>query len=231
MVLKNWIMRQTWSDLLFAHWNVPLQTVRSVVPAQLEIDTYEGTAWMAIVPFLMTGIRGRFLPEIPTVSESLEFNLSTYVRYQGVPGVYFFSLDAAKWPIVWGGRGLYHLPYFHARMSLERSGGWVGYSSRRIHGGSWPAEFRGRYRPAGAPYRAAPGTLEHFLTERYALFTERDGRVSRGEIQHDPWPLQDAIAEFEMDTMAVPLGISLFGAPLLHFSKRVEVLIGPSRAV
>jgi uncharacterized protein YqjF (DUF2071 family) len=220
-------MRQTWHDLLFAHWPLPHAVMRPLVPAQLALDTFDGHCWAGVIPFHMSGIRGRWLPALPGLSRFPELNVRTYVTYGGKAGVYFFSLDAGNLPAVWAARRFYHLPYFHAEMSSEELGGKIFYESRRLRG---TAEFRGRYRPTGETRLREKGSIEHWLTERYCLYTTHLGRVYRGEIHHPPWPLQDAEAEFETNTVAAAAGISLPAtAPLLHFARRLEVLIWPLR--
>ncbi len=223
--LPGWVMRQTWTDLLFAHWPAAIRTLRACVPAALEIDTFEGRGWIAVVPFGMSGIRGRLMPPVPGLASTLELNVRTYVRYRGRPGVYFFSLDAASRGIVRGARWTYHLPYFDARMS------WNGglYSSRRIHRGAPPAEFVARYGPAGQEFRSPDGSLESFLTDRFSLFTVHRGQVYRGDIAHTKWPLQLAEAEFERNTMTEAVAIPLSGQPLLHYSRSIDVRIGRIR--
>jgi uncharacterized protein len=226
---KPWIMRQSWRDLLFAHWPVSYDALRRVVPSALEIDTFENTAWIAVVPFMMTGIRARLLPPLPGLSRSLEMNVRTYVRFGGRSGVYFFSLDAANRAVVFGGRHIYGLPYFLAAMSQKLDGDRIEYESKRIKG---EANLRVAYEPISAVTTASTGSLEHWLTARYCLFTcSPEGRVSRANIHHDPWPLQPAVATFEVNTMTHPLGIELNGPPLLHFSKRVDVQVWPPEPV
>ena len=215
-----WVMRQTWRDLLFAHWRVPVDTLRAAVPEPLEIDTYEGAAWIGVVPFLMTGIRGRSMPPLPGLSRTLELNVRTYVKYRGAAGVYFFSLDAQRWAIVAGARAFYKLPYFHARMS------WDGRRYESIRLDQPAAELRCEYEPLDDVRVAQPGSIESFLTDRLSLFTVSRGSVLRVDIRHGAWPLQKAGARFEMNTMATPFGFDLRGEPLLHFSKRLDVLIG-----
>lgn len=222
---RPWIMTQTWHDLLFMHWPVAPADVRPLVPPLLDLDLYSGQAYVAVAPFWMSGIRGRFLPPMPALSRFPELNVRTYVRYREIPGVYFFSLDAGSRPAVWGARATYGLPYFHAQMAVTQVGGNYEYKSRRLEDPR-PAEFRGRYRPLSASERRQPGSLEHFLTERYCLYTVRKERVMRVHIHHVPWPLQDADAEVELNTMAAAAGIALPPVkPLLHFSRRIEVLI------
>lgn len=221
-----WAMAMRWHDLLFAHWPVSPVSLRGVVPSALEIDTFEGEAWLAIVPFRMTGVRPRFVPALPGLSSFPEINLRTYVRHGGRRGVYFFSLDASDWFAVRVARACFRLPYFDARMSCESTdGGWIRYRSERVHRGAPRARFEGRYRPVGPVLRSPVGSLEHFLTERYALFTaDRRGRVRRGDIEHAPWPLQ--VAECEIDTceMTRLIGMSLPDRPpLLHFAKELSV--------
>lgn len=218
-------MTQTWHDLLFAHWPVREESLRSLVPAQLSLDKFDGACWAGVVPFRMSGIRRRGMPPFPRLSQFPELNVRTYVVYEGKPGVYFFSLDAASRSAVWAARRFYHLPYFHAVMSCDPSSGHVNYDSCRITGG---AAFRGRYRPLAKPRQSSPGTLEHWLTERYCLYSVFRGNVYRGNIHHGPWPLQTAEAEIEINTMAEVAGIPLPSRPsLLHFSRRLDVLVWP----
>ncbi len=217
--LSGWVMRQTWTDLLFAHWPVSVSTMRALVPEPLELDTFDGSAWIAVVPFGMSGIRGRGLPLLPGLSRTLELNVRTYVRYKGRGGVYFFSLDAASRVIVRGARITYRLPYYDARMSWDGS----RYESVRMHKNAAKAEFRAEYKPTGPVFNAVPNSLEHFLTERYSLFTAYSGKVYRGDIQHEPWPLQPAAALVETNTMT---GMELSGTPLLHFARTIDVRIG-----
>lgn len=219
-----WAMLQRWHDLLFAHWALPPEQVRRVVPSQLELDLFQGQAYVAVAPFHMSGIRARFLPALPGLSRFPELNVRTYVRYRNVPGVYFFSLDAASLPAVWGARAGYGLPYFHADMSVGGSS-QIDYRSRRLQGPR-PAEFRGRYWPVSEPQQREKHSIEYFLTERYCLYTVRGGKIFRGHIHHLPWPLQDAQAEISVNTMAKAAGIELPDSkPLLHFSRFLEVLI------
>jgi uncharacterized protein YqjF (DUF2071 family) len=222
----------TWRDLLFAHWPVPVETLRPHVPPQLEIDRFDGAAYIAVVPFLMTGIRARWLPPLPGVSRMLELNVRTYVTHGGDPGVWFFSLDCESWLAVRTARALYHLNYLDARMSVARDGGWVSYTSERTHRSAPRAAFRGRYRPVGAPFLSRIGSLEHWLTERYALFAvDGHGRTYRGDIHHAQWALERAEAEFELNTTAAPLGLDLATAPLLHFARSIDVLVWPPKRV
>jgi uncharacterized protein YqjF (DUF2071 family) len=219
----SWVMKQTWHDLLFAHWPLPQAVMRPLVPAQLTLDTIDGQCWAGVIPFHMSGIRGHGFPPLPGLSRFPELNVRTYVTHGGKAGVYFFSLDAGNLLAVWAARKFYHLPYFHAAMSSKELGGNIHYRSRRLRG---DAEFRGRYRATAETRLRERSSIENWLTERYCLYTIHDGQLYRGEIHHAPWPLQDAEAEFETTTVALAAGIALpTTAPLLHFARRLEVLI------
>ncbi|MEO5894901.1 MAG: DUF2071 domain-containing protein [Vicinamibacterales bacterium] len=218
-----WLMTQTWNDLLFAHWPVGAAELRPLVPPMLELDLFEGQAWIAVVPFHMSNVVPRGVPALPWISAFPELNVRTYVRLNGRGGVYFFSLDATNPVAVGIARTLVHLPYFRAAMTVDDKDGWVSYQSSRS---SAPAEFVGRYRPVGPAAAPASGTLEHFLTERYCLFTtDNSGRALSLDIHHPPWLLQLAEAEIARNTMALAAGITLPAiAPLLHFSKRQDMV-------
>jgi uncharacterized protein len=221
-----WVMTQSWHDLLFAHWSVPLVALRHLIPAGLEIDRFDGVAWLAVVPFRMSGVRVRGTPSVPWLSNFLELNVRTYVVHDGKPGVWFFSLDAENAVAVEVARRWFHLPYFRAGMHLEKRDDWFHYESIRAHHGAPAAALHAKYRPIAPPEPAARGTLEHFLTERYCLYTtDRAGRLIRGEIHHGPWPLQMAEAEFAGNTMASAAGIALPASPLLHFAHRQDVVV------
>ena len=223
-------MVQKWHDLLFAHWTVPVEKLRSLVPRELELDLRDGKAYVAVAPFWMSGIRGRGMPPLPGVHTFPELNVRTYVTYQGIPGVYFFSLDAASRAAVKGARWFYGLPYFFANMSVQNSS--VQNKSERFEcassrvGHPQPAELRTSYWPVSEPRVRESKSLEAFLTERYCLYTVDTTQVFRAYIHHLPWQLQDAEAEFQVNTMARAAGLELPDEkPLLHFSKLLEVLI------
>jgi uncharacterized protein len=225
---RPWRMRQTWVDLLFAHWPVPAAALRALVPASLEIQEHEGTSWVGVVPFRMEGVMARGLPDLPGVSAFAELNLRLYVAVDGKPGVWFVSLDAAHSLAVWAARRFFHLPYFRADMDATEEAGHIQYRSVRRGAGPRVA-FRGAYRPISDVSEARPGSLEHFLTARYCLYTQdRRGTLQRGEIHHAPWPLQRASAEIVENTIGDAQGIALPGPPpLLHFSRRIDVVVWP----
>lgn len=225
-------MAQSWHDLLFAHWPVPAELLRRELPSDLTLDTFEGGAWIGVVPFRMSSVRLRWLPPLPGTSAFPELNVRTYVVHDDKPGVYFFSLDAASPLAVAVARAWFHLPYFRARMwcVAERHG--TLYASVRTHRRAPAADLRAHYRPLGDAAPAVPGTLTHWLIERYCLYSvDSRGRTWRGEIHHAPWPLQRAEAEFESNRMVEPLGLLLSGVPLLHYSKRLDVVAWPPRRV
>jgi uncharacterized protein len=221
-----WIQGQTWLDLLFAHWAVPVAQLRRIVPPALRIDTFRGEAWVGVVPFRMTNVHLRGLPSLP---EFPELNVRTYVTVDDKPGVYFFSFDTTNLLAVLGARAWYRLPYFHARMRVERSEHQIQYVSRRIQSGTPGAELRASYGPTGSAIPPDAGTLEYFLTERYCLYTvSRRGNVFRAEIHHPRWELQPAEAEISLNTMTAAAGITLPDtAPLLHFSRRQDMVAWP----
>jgi uncharacterized protein YqjF (DUF2071 family) len=220
---RGWVMGQTWEELLFAHWQVPADVVREHIPAGLEVDEHDGTAWVGVTPFRLTGLRARGTLPVPYVSSLLELNVRTYVRHgDDRPGIWFFSLDASSRAAVEVARRTYRLPYFHARMSARRRGEWVDYECARI---SEPGRvFSGSYRPNGAVFHAEPGSLEWFLAERYCLYTEHRGELYTADIHHGLWDLQPADAQIELASIS-PL--ELEGEPLLHFARRQDVVIWP----
>jgi uncharacterized protein YqjF (DUF2071 family) len=222
---RPWVMAQTWDDLLFAHWRVPAPELARLVPQGLEVDQHDGGAWLGLTPFVLTNFRFRGTVPLPFLSTFPELNVRTYVTAEDKPGIWFFSLDTSSRLAVEGARRAYKLPYFHARISAERRGEVIEYFCERSDGADHV--FEGRYRPAGEPFTAEPGSLEWFLAERYCLYAVDRGSLHRAEIHHRPWPLQPAEAEIGTNTMAPP-GIELpLDRPLCHFSGRQNVLIWP----
>ena len=223
MPRRPWVMTQSWHDLLFAHWRVDERLLRAHVPHAFDIDRFDGSAWLGVVPFTMTNVAPRGAPALPWLSKFPELNVRTYVSPRdGKRGVYFFSLDAARLAAVVAARAMFRLPYFPASMTVTRRGEAVRYTSRRYRS---TAAFLASYEPTGPAVAPARGTLEYFLTERYCLYhIDPFGRPARLEIHHAPWPLQPAQAEIDVNTMTDGLGIPLKGEPLLHFAKRQDVV-------
>lgn len=226
----KWTWRQSWLDLAFMHYRVPAETLRPLLPPGVRLQEFAGTAWVGIVPFRMAGVARTPLPGFPLLPPFPELNLRTYVEAGGKPGVWFFSLDADSWPIVFGGRQWYNLPYFAAEMRQEWTAAGCEFTSRRHFG---RARFSARYRPVGKTFFARPGTFEHWAAERYCLyaFSRRHG-VSRVEIHHAPWPLQAAKVEVAEENLLAAAGlVPTTRDPLCHFSTGVHVVAFARKSV
>lgn len=183
------VMHQDWHKLLFLHWEMRPEDLRPLIPEKLAIDTFEGKAWLTITPLTITNVHLPYLPAIPYFSWLNELNVRTYVHLDGVPGVWFFSLDANNLPAVVGARVFFDLPYYYARMKCEESGNSVEFGSAREE---HKAEFAASWTIGDALPPAEPGSLDFFLVERYCLYAEDSGRIYRARIHHQPWPLQEA---------------------------------------
>lgn len=227
---RPWTWRQCWLDLLFMHWPVPTELLRPLVPDGLDVQEFDGSSWIGVVPFRMEGVMRRPFPDMPGVSAFPELNVRLYVEAEGKPGVWFLSLDASNALAVWAARRFFHLPYYRAEMSLVREGAEYVYSSHRCNS---PELFVGRYQALGEAYEAAPGTLEHWLTERYCLYArDPSGRLLRNEVHHQPWSLQRAQAQIEHNTMLDGYGLTPTSPPqLLHFSSRIDVVVWDAEVV
>ncbi len=218
-------MRMRWCDLLFAHWTADAAVLRRLIPEGLELDLFDGSAYVGAVPFRMDGVTPRWMPASPGFDAFPELNLRTYVKAGGKPGVWFFSLDAGQKLAVRVARRFFHLPYFDAKFEINKVGDGVEYSGVRTHRGAPGAAFVAEYRPLGPVYFSAPGTLESWLTERYCLYAaDGAGRLYRGEIDHQPWPLQQASAEVQVNTLGDWLRIEMRAEPnTLHFVESLAV--------
>lgn len=221
---EPWVGRQSWCDLLFAHWRIEAARLRPLVPRGLEIQEFDGSSWLGLVPFRMSGVMLRGLPDVPGLSAFPELNVRLYVERDGKPGVWFLSLDADNAFAVWAARTFLHLPYERASMSVGSRGEAIDYASSR-RGGA--ARLRATYHPTSAVYASEPGSLEHFLTERYCLYAAPPGgAIRRLEVHHGPWPLQRAEAEISENTMFAPHGLDVGGErPLLHFARAIDVVV------
>lgn len=223
------VQRPGWHDLTFLHWRVPVSALRPRIPSSLEIDTFDGDAFIGVVPFTMTDVRPWWAPPLPGSNNFHETNVRTYVHRAGRdPGVWFFSLDAASIWAVLAARWIWHLPYHHARMSLEKGDGLVRYESTR----NWPKPLPGTcrviVRPVGEPRASHVGSLEHFLAERYFLYTTaRDGSLRRGTVHHTPYPLQPAEVIEVDETLIAAGGVERPAGPppLAHYASTVAVEI------
>ena len=219
-------MFQSWRHLLFLHWKADPDLLQAQLPPGLEVDCFGGDAFVGVVPFFMCGVRPRFLPCMPGLSNFLELNVRIYVHDEdGVPGVWFFSLDANCAPAVWVARTFFKLPYRHAKMRARVEGdGWVDYRSRC---GAGSYDWRFRYRGTGEPQQAEPGTLEFFLLERYYLyaFDPRRKRLLRGQVAHTPYQFQSAEVDNPCASPVVNQGVAVEGEDPVHlcFSPGVTV--------
>ncbi len=225
-------MRQNWRQLLFLHWAFAPELIRPLIPRELELDLFEGMAYVGLVPFTMTGVRPSSLPAVAGLSSFHETNVRTYVHFhRRDPGVWFFSLDAANPIAVRLARGLFHLPYHSARMFLEReSTGPSGAPSTFLYAGvrRWPAPLPASYLIRGqvnGPVRpAVPGTLEHFLAERYLLYARFQDRLYQGQVHHAPYPLQPATVLSLDENMLAAAGLARPPTPpLALFAAGVDV--------
>jgi uncharacterized protein YqjF (DUF2071 family) len=228
------LMRQRWRQLAFLHWAVDPVALAPLLPPSLELDTWQGRAFVGIVPFTIRGTRPPFLPPIPWLSDFHELNLRTYVHRRGRdPGVWFFSLDAASRLAVWGARAAYKLPYYHASIALQKNlAGGISFSSRRTGGAGRP-RFACSYQPSSAPVEVAVGSEEFFLIERYLLYSW-DGRCLRSaRVWHRPYPVAAARVGDLTDEITAAAGIDVDPerAPLAHYAEEVDVRIYPPTLV
>jgi uncharacterized protein YqjF (DUF2071 family) len=228
-----WVMQQAWQNILFAHWPVPVDLIRRLVPEGLEVDCCEGTACLGVTPFWIRGARLRGAPALPFLSTFPEVDVRTYVRYGVRPGVFFLSLHAPNPVVAAAARLVYHMPYVGADVDgeVERDTVWLRSCTGKLAAG--PAEWEARYRPVSESFEAEPGTLEYFLMERWALYTvDREGCLHRSKIHRLPWQLQHASADIHKNTLAGAHGIDLpEREPLLHFSHGLDVLVWPPEKV
>ena len=226
---RRWVMGQTWNDLLFAHWRVEPDALRPHLPEQIPLDTFDGSAWIGVTPFVVSGMRARLTLPAPGLARFPEINVRTYATIDGKPGIWFFSLDTPNRPGVATARRVYRLPYFPSRSEVERDDG-IRFRSERTQADAPPASIDIEYEPPGPAFTAAPGTFEHFAAERYCLYTlDDEGRVLRGDIHHPPWPLQPATATIRSNEMGAEVGLDLDGEPTLHFARRQDVVFWLNR--
>ena len=233
------LMRMDWHDLLFMHWPVDAEPLKRHMPASLTLDTFEGQAWIGVVPFRMSGVSLSWLPDLPWLSRFPELNVRTYViGPDGRRGVWFYSLDATNPIAVRGARWLYCLKYVDAEITYvedkqSAENAWIRYDSKRTHRGQPAANLKVDYRPTGPAFEAESGTLVDWLTSRYSLFSaSTSGQLFRGDIAHEPWQLCDATAVTHENTMTDGIGVALPDTqPLLHFSRSLHVRASAIRRV
>lgn len=234
----RWAMTQRWNDLLYAHWPIPEAKIAALLPEGLQVDTFQGSAWLGVVPFWLDRIKFRGLPTLPGIRRFPDLNMRTYVRdeHTRTPGVYFFSLDASSLLAVGVARTFFHLPYHWAEMRLEQKSEreFSFYSRRRLC--TEQVLFKARYRGLGPTRKLAEcrtGTLEHFLMERHCLFSRNlAGQTVQANLHSITWPLEEAEAEIECNDLATSIGIQLPNQePVLHYSRRLAVYIWPAKLV
>jgi uncharacterized protein YqjF (DUF2071 family) len=227
---RRWVIGMRWERLLFAHWPMPAAALRGLVPVGLELDLFDGEAWLGIVPFRMARVGPAGLPIPGRLGTFGEINVRTYVRptrsSDGPPGIWFLSLDAENPYLVAGGRAVFHLPYFRARIEIVEDGALVDYRSRRTHKGAPTGRFQAQYAPTGAARHATSGTLEEWLTARFAVYSaDGSGGIFRGDIRHVPWTLAPAEWHVGVETLLSSLGLQRpDGPPLLHHAEDIDVL-------
>ncbi|AXF55682.1 YqjF family protein [Salicibibacter kimchii] len=224
-----WLMTQKWEHLLFMHFPVPSEVMRRHIPEGVELDTYKGVAWLTILPFKINDMRFRKMPPIPFLKSFLELNVRTYVRRNGISGIYFFSMDAEKLLAVLGAR-TGTLPYFHARMKMKEKKGAFHYYSTRKRDATFA--FEGSYHPVSESYYPEKDSLAFWLVERYYLWSESKNALFEVGIHHKPWKIHDAEATIIKQNMAPSLSDTLLNAePLLHYAPARRVLFWPLKKV
>lgn len=240
-------IRMSWVDLLFLHWPIDAEELRPLLPPELEIDLFDNQAWIGLIPFRMADVKPRVMgvrvPPIPEINPSMfpECNVRTYVRYQGRPGVWFFSLDASPLAAVLAARFNWKLNYCWSRFAVNRDGDHVDYSVKRRAGQAgcvrathpaWPLpEQQGppphshvRWTYGATLPTSRPGSLEHFLTERYSLYTRKSGRIQTGRMEHDPWKLRQAELHELDDELIAAAGVNVSGDPVVMGSDGIETI-------
>lgn len=218
-----------WRDALFANWPIAPELVRPTIPDGLTLDTYDGAAWLSVVPFTNVDVRPQAMPA-GTGLPLPELNLRTYVRYDDTPSIYFYSLDAQGLMAVLGARLTHHLPYYYARIDHDTDGDRITFRSRRLHPGDRPVRFTASYEPTGNEFYAEPGTLHRFLTARHRLYTEApSGELRYTEAYHAAWPLTDVEVEIDAASLLRANGFDVPDAdPICFYSPGVETVAAPS---
>jgi uncharacterized protein YqjF (DUF2071 family) len=225
------VMHQEWGKLLFIHWRIKENLLRPHIPAPLELDTYGDSAWIAITPFTMWDIRAfpPFVPPVPGLDSMHELNVRTYVHYNGVPGVWFFSLDANSRAAVLGARTFFHLPYFNADIEMQ---GKKKIKYRLKRRDEPAAAFKADWSVGDALPKSQPGSREFFLTERYLLYTEFEGELFRARIYHEPWELYKAeLTNFGSTMIQAQQLPEPKTQPILHYAEEVSVDIWPLESI
>jgi uncharacterized protein YqjF (DUF2071 family) len=227
------LLHQNWHHLLFLHWEIPPQDLQALLPPRLTLDTYEGKAYVGLVPFTLTGVRPVLTPPLPWLSAFHEVNVRTYVHLEGRdPGVWFFSLDASSAVAVAAARAAYHLAYYDAEITFNAGSGAlpeIAFDSRRTDArGTLPANVHLNYRAVESPAApATPGTLEHFLIERYILYSQDEQRqLYRARVHHQAYPVQRAEVLALDETAVWAAGIRREASHgIRHYAREVNVKV------
>jgi hypothetical protein len=225
-----WIMFMSWQEVLFASWPVAPELIRPHVPSQLELDLFDGQAWVSLVPLLMADVHFRDLPPLPGQGTFPELNLRTYVKAGDDHGAYFLSIECPNAFTTWLSDTFFSAPYLNAEVALLTQDNVRYFQSRRTHQGAPAAQFVASYSPVGDPFTPDPESLDSFLVERYAAFTvDARGGVHRMDIRHDVWRIQRAQAEFLVNTIPSAAGLSLptLAPAHLGFAQTVDTLVFP----
>ncbi|MCP3763582.1 DUF2071 domain-containing protein [Domibacillus sp. A3M-37] len=223
-----WVMKQRWDYMLFLHWPVSANLLASHIPAAFSLDLFQGRSWISIVPFWARNTRLHGLPPFPFYHSYLELNIRTYITYNGVPGIYFFSLGADKWPVVIGAGAASFLPYYHAQMNMYVHNKTVHFQSNRIQSGNRPERFQASYSPSSSIFLPKEGTLDWWLLERYCFWVQKGSHVFRGDIHHNRWRVTEAACVIYDQTAPSFLPHHVFSEkPLAHFSHQKNVFTWP----
>jgi uncharacterized protein YqjF (DUF2071 family) len=211
---EAWLQAQTWNDVVFVHSRADAGALRRLLPPELELELYDGSAWLGVVPLRVSSMRLRGLPPLPGISSFGQLNVRTYVTDGERPGVWFFSLRIANRLVVEAVKRFYRLPAVRARVAVSR-------------GHAETEGFRATYAASGASFEAAEGTLEHFLVERYRLYTADGGRLYGAEVHHLPWRLRRGEGSVEENLLAP---VPLLGEPHVLVAEREDALGWPLEA-
>lgn len=220
------LVGQSWSNVLFTHWPISAELLRPHIPRSLQIDTFDGTAWLGVVVFVMDGIYLRGLSALSLTPKFAEVNVRTYVQYNGKPGVYFMSLDVGDWASLMIAKRWYHLPYKAAQISLQNEDPTFFCQSQRNGKSNVPIGFQAKYIPLSRVYLSQKEMFDHWLTERYCFFsTDKRGNIYCGEIHHQQWPLQKVEIEIRRNSLFTPFQFDLSEEKTIaHFSKGLDSL-------
>lgn len=222
-----WVMKQTWHDLLFAHYPVKLELLQKLVPPVIQLDSYNGSAWIGIVPFHVQNHRARLLPPIPGIDRFSQLNIRTYVTVNGKRGVYFIRVDMNHLIAGVLAKTFYYMPFQAATIKMKQNDQTIHFNSQK--NGQHQFEFQCKYKPITLPFYAAKGSFEQWLVERYSFYAlNKKGEVVRSDILHDYWPLQLVEGEISNHSILLNVGIQVAkDEPILHYAKKMEALLWP----